>query len=166
MTTITHICTGYLISHYAYSIGLISPEMLPTATTISILAANGPDFDVVAIKKILNHRRSPLHVPVYWFIAFILAELFVKISGNKIMETYLLLIGINVLIHFLMDSIAIGHGIRWLAPFVQKDFGIIFGNPSKNVKTFMKNFFRYPIVAGEVLLWIATLFIMRGIWHI
>lgn len=166
MTTITHICTGYLVSQYAYSLGLISPEMLPTITTISILAANGPDFDAVAIRKMLNHRRSPLHVPFYWFFAFAIAGLIIKLTGNKIAATYLLISGINVLLHFLMDSISVGHGIRWFAPFIQKEFGIIFGIPSEDVKTFIKNFFRYPIVACEALFWIATFLVHQGIWHV
>jgi membrane-bound metal-dependent hydrolase YbcI (DUF457 family) len=166
MTTPTHICTGYLIAQYVYSVGLISPEMLPAVTTVSILAANAPDFDVVAIRKMLNHRKSPLHVPFYWFTAFAVTGLIIKITGNRIAATYVSIIGINVLIHFLMDSISVGVGIRWLAPFRQKDFGIIFGKPSESVKSFMKNFFRYPIVYAEALFWAATYLVRLGVWHV
>lgn len=168
MTTITHICTGYLISRYAYSLGLISPDMFPTITTVSILAANGPDFDVIfsTLKKNLNHRESPLHTPFYWFITLIITYIISLITNNAMLATYIFIIGINVLIHFFMDSVAIGYGIRWLGPFIQKEYGIIFGKPSKTVRDFMKDFFRYPIVVAEISFWIATVLVFRGIWHV
>jgi hypothetical protein len=166
MTTITHLCTGYLFAQILQSQGIIPDGMYHSITVVSMIAANAPDFDVIAIRKIMHHRTSVMHVPLYWAIGFIAAGIFAALTHNRSAALYIIVSGINVIMHFLMDSVAIGHGIRWLFPFSKKQFGIIFGTPSETVREFIRNFFKYPIVIGEIALWIATYFVKRGIWHV
>jgi membrane-bound metal-dependent hydrolase YbcI (DUF457 family) len=166
MTTITHVCAGYLISRYAFSLGLISPELLPAVTTVSILAANGPDIDVLNIKKCFNHRFSPFHIPLYWFIVFCVVIFVTSLANNTIAAQFVIIIGVNVFVHFILDTITVGSGIQWFAPFSKKIYGFQIQKPINNFKTFFRTFIKNPSIYMEIMMWIATYGISRIVWHV
>jgi hypothetical protein len=165
MTTPTHILTGYMIGEWFIAKGALPIGMAGLAITVSILAANGPDFDVILYRTFSGHRNSPLHTPFYWFIPLSIMTLTVALLGYRILSAISIMIDINVFLHFLMDSISIGCGIRWLAPFKQQEYGLVFarGNVG-SFKAHVKNNLRYPVILLDVVFWIYFLAIGRRLF--
>jgi membrane-bound metal-dependent hydrolase YbcI (DUF457 family) len=164
MTTITHICTGYIVSQIAIQTGLVSSEIIPHLPLVSMIAANAPDFDIVSVKHIPLHRLSAFHTPFYWFIFFVVSYGIISITHQRNLAVYLAIISMNVFLHFCMDSISLGRGIRWLMPFVKKDFGIIIGKPAVSAIDVIKDNFKIPLILIETPVWITTYLLARGIW--
>jgi hypothetical protein len=166
MTTPTHIFTGYLLGQWFVTSGLIPPGMSNLAIAAGILAANAPDVDVFFYSKGLGHRKSPLHAPLNWFIPLSVLTL-ITLIFNRTTAMFLILIDVNILIHFIMDSISIGQGIRWLYPFRDRDYGIVFApGCERNFNTFAKNYLRYPVVILEFVFWFYFFAVGRHLFHV
>lgn len=83
---------------------------------VGIAAAFLPDVDVILlalvppIKKIIGEHRSVLHYPLLYVP--IVAMIWMAFG-----TFFALLIGLGVLWHFIHDTIFLGWGLAWLAPF-------------------------------------------------
>jgi membrane-bound metal-dependent hydrolase YbcI (DUF457 family) len=168
MTTPTHIMAGYLIGQWFVARNIIPSNMLNLALTVGIVAANGPDFDVIIFHKALGHRNSPFHVPWNWFKPLAAITAVSLFWNNRVFMAFTLLAQVNVFLHFMMDSITTGQGIRWLAPFSKKDFGLVFarGHIDTSIKEFVKVNLRYPVLLFDVLFWVYFFKIGRHLFHV
>jgi membrane-bound metal-dependent hydrolase YbcI (DUF457 family) len=168
MTTPTHIMTGYLIGQWFITRGLIPTNLATTAIAVGMVAANAPDMDVFVYRKALGHRGSPFHVPWNWFKPLAIFSLIGLLWNNRIVMAFSVLVQLNVFMHFVMDSITTGQGIRWLEPFSKKDIGLVFarGHIDTSVKEFIKVNLRYPVLLADVFIWIYFFSIGRHLFHV
>jgi membrane-bound metal-dependent hydrolase YbcI (DUF457 family) len=155
MTTPTHSIAGFLISKWFITAGLIPPEMKGVALAVGIIAANGPDFDVIFSHQLFEHRNSAFHIPMYWVVPIVTLILLFFSLGLYILSIFLLIILLCVIAHFLMDSICVDSGIRWLAPYNQHEYGIRFVKTSAtDFKTYLNNNLKYPLLIIDLAVWI------------
>jgi len=163
MSTPSHVATGYLLANACMAWGYLPPDPSGTTTWIGILASVAPDFDILAIRKIHDHRvNSLLHYPLTWIVASVLSLFSARIIGIAWLVPYILLVLASVLIHFLMDTLGVNAGICWLAPFRIKEFSFfrIKYHHLKNIKEvplYFLAYLKHPVMVLELLLCVGVL---------
>jgi hypothetical protein len=135
---------------------------------MAAVAANGPDFDTLYYRKLFGHRGSPFHVPFNWFLPLGLIGLISIVLQNRLALAFTGLFAAAVLSHFIMDSmICVDYGIRWLAPYSQKYFGIILSKTKgNNLTAYVRNNVRYPVLLLDVAFWIIAIIFRHRIFHV
>jgi hypothetical protein len=167
MTTPTHVITGYLLGQWFVASGLIPAQFTNVAIVVSIIAANGPDFDAFNVKKIMLHRLSKFHIPYNWFKPLSIITLIAFVSQIKIGIAFLLLIDLNIFIHFVMDSINVGHGIKWLFPYSDKDYGLVFSrNQTTTLKNYLIEVIKHPLIIIDFAIWYYFFSAGRYLFHV
>ncbi|KKU25704.1 MAG: hypothetical protein UX37_C0015G0008 [Microgenomates group bacterium GW2011_GWA2_46_16] len=169
MTTLTHIAVGYLLADTLVRSGLVPTEMLPHVYAASIIFANLPDLDAVVLGKIYDHRtKSPLHYPFTWWVIFVTATVLALATNQNWWLLYIGLGVISIVIHFLMDTVAVTGGICWLAPFYYNEYSFIpftkatFTEVSpKYLKKMLVRYLKHPVMWLEVMIWISAFWTAR-----
>lgn len=149
MTTLTHTLLGVVLAKISVDIGMI-PMASQVIYPLGIIAANFPDFDVLYVPMSKNHRESLLHTPLFWLsligIAYAATVLYPALLP------YIHILTIGVLSHFLLDTIDMRSGIRWLYPFSTKFFNILHSVTDmhlENKKVFVKTYLTHPVMIAE-----------------
>ncbi|MFC1647217.1 metal-dependent hydrolase [Patescibacteria group bacterium] len=163
MTTITHICTGYLISQGLIVTGIVPSEIGHQITAVSIVTANFPDIDIIGTikkKNLMMHRESRMHTPIYWLIAFILFISIFSYFNLTTLLTFSLISLVNIIMHFIMDTYTPDSGIKWLAPFSNKEFGpLVMDIKPDSIYEALKSYIKAPVFKYEFVFWVGTLII-------
>lgn len=163
MTTPTHIAVGYLFVKSLEFSRLIPHNEAADYILWSVITANGPDFDVLNLRKAKNHRQnSLLHVPSVWLMAFLIAYALIRLTGHSELTTYLSIAFFNVFGHFILDSVDASTGIAWLAPFSQRQYNIRKTAAPQciyNVWRYCWYYIKQPAMVLEILVWFAAAFI-------
>lgn len=98
---------------------LFGVELTGLIVTVGIAAALLPDVDVILlvlfppIKKIIGEHRSALHYPLLYVP--LVAVVWIMFG-----TFWAILIGLGVLWHFIHDTMFLGWGLAWLAPFSKR----------------------------------------------
>lgn len=126
MTTLTHVSVGYFIAR-----GFALSGILPDANStylLSMVFANAPDIDAIILtRRLYAHREnfySLSHFPASWAVLFSLAFLIITNQAPKYI-TYLVMCGISVISHFILDSFDIFEGISWFGPWIKRRFSFV-----------------------------------------
>lgn len=122
-----YVCTRFLLDRSKTHIPAIDYK---TYLRVGLVASILPDFDVIYyyFRYYLygqwrpGHHAYWTHMPFYWLLIFTILLLFGQLSKRQkfVLTTYLG--GVNLLLHFLLDSIT--NTIKWLYPLSNKAFGI------------------------------------------
>jgi len=149
MTTLTHTLLGVVLAKISVDTGMI-PATSEVIYPLGIIAANLPDFDVLYVPMSKNHRESLLHTPLFWLaiigIAYAAAALYPAFLP------YIHILALGVLSHFVLDTIDMRSGIRWLYPFNTKFFNILHSVKDmhlENKKEFLKTYLTHPVMIAE-----------------
>lgn len=126
MTTPTHIAVGYFIAR-GFAHGGILPDTNSTYL-LSMMFANAPDIDALFIYRPLYSHRDNMyslsHYPISWLALWCVVYLiFWTLSPNFL--GYIIMCGISISSHFILDSIDIFEGIAWLGPWIKTKFSIL-----------------------------------------
>ena len=122
-----YICTRFLINRSKTDVPAADRR---TYLRVGLVASILPDFDIIYyfFRYYLYGQWQPTHhtywthTPFYWLLIFTMLFLFSQFSRQRRFVFITYLGGINLLLHFLLDSIM--SKIKWLYPLSNKAFGI------------------------------------------
>lgn len=150
MSTPTHIIVGAVIAKYAISTGFL-PDVSSVVYPLSIISANLPDIDSIVIHYPKDHRNYPCHYPFYWALAWMVVFFTSILTGQQQYLHMIELIGINVFLHFFLDSWNIRTGIFWLMPWKKKEFNFLKRLPyEKTLKAVLRQYLLHPYILLEL----------------
>jgi len=129
MTTLTHIAVGAVIAKAALSGSHAHLDPM-TVYAVSILFSNLPDLTtpIIYIRYRLaksHHLYSLFHKPLFWVSIYVFLQIFLPKNLWEIISPYVLIAGISLTIHFLMDSFGPFNGVVWLAPIIKKEISFV-----------------------------------------
>ncbi len=149
MTTLTHTLFGIVLAKISVDTGMI-PATSQVVYPLGIIAANLPDFDVLYTPMSKNHRESLLHTPLFWLaiisVSYIVGALYPTILP------YIHILTIGIVSHFLLDTIDMRSGIRWLYPLNKKFFNMLHSVTDMHLedkKKFIKTYITHPVMRIE-----------------
>ncbi len=156
--TPTHISLGYLIAMRLTS-GNIPPETIRTVMTVSMIASVAPDLDILQVWKLMRHRESVLHKPLFWVVVFGFVYAYFHITGKIELSIYTIIAAINVLVHLIVDTFSLNRGIVWFWPFNKKEINLIRIHPPKGFAAMAKVTIRHPLTYVEIGIWAIALIV-------
>lgn len=165
MTTATHTVVGYLIAKLWIHAGILPASLEPQIIGVSILAANAPDVDALAIWRGFKHRvRSPFHKPIIWAALLVPLLAYAHLSDLTFIYSYLMMILLGVFSHFVLDSIDFSPGITWFWPVSRKSYSIWKRDipTAKNYRDAIAQIRKNPMMLVDLAFSIAVYFISRG----
>lgn len=119
---IAHLPAGYLLSRWLQK-NLRTKKFLWAGLVASIF----PDIDMLYFYFIDDrqtlHHHYWTHIPIVWLTLWLFLTLIGLLYKNRSVIIGAAIIFSNIILHFILDSIA--GGIRWLYPFVDKDFFLV-----------------------------------------
>lgn len=165
MTTISHAAVGIIVTRAFIEHGLL-PRYGVAPYILGITFANIPDIDaLVSIKHLYDHQnklKNMSHYPANWLFVIgftAIIGLFFRIPH---FYTYLGLVAINVLLHFVLDTFSIYGGIAWFGPWNKKKYSFIRMLPyvPSNTYEWVHWYMKHWVVYLEVALWIIAALIL------
>ncbi len=165
MTTLSHSAVGFLVTRYFVNRGWL-PDGTITPYILGVVFANLPDIDaLVSLRQIHDHHnnlKNISHYPANWCIVFVLVAILALPFHIRFFYVYLGLATFNVLLHFILDTFSIYHGIAWLGPWRKKKYSFIQMLPIVPVDTgeWMHWYTKHWVMYFEVALWIVTLLVL------
>jgi inner membrane protein len=152
-----HLPSGYLVAKAIQTTKL--PISIKSVTLASLIGSILPDADMIyfytADHRQHLHHSYWTHIPLFWFIFFVLWIFCGKIACNKKFNTAGLIIFLNVMIHLALDTLT--GRIRWLCPFSSHDF-VLVDVPAVH-SWWVWNFFAHWTFIVEVILVIVAVFL-------
>lgn len=165
MTTLSHTALGFLVAKLAVSRGWL-PADTSTPYLLSMIFANLPDIDGLAsLRKIYDHHnalKNLSHYPANWLIVFLLAAVVAFPFEIRLFYPYLGLAGLNVFLHFILDTFSIYNGIAWFGPWNTKKYSFIRMAPilPADTREWVHWYLKHWVVYLEIALWIVTLLVL------
>lgn len=159
MTTLTHTLFGIVLAKISVDAGMI-PATSSVLYPLSIIAANLPDFDVLYVPMSKNHRESLMHTPLFWF--GIIGLLYAAGGIQHAFLPYIHIVAIGIVSHFLLDTIDMRSGIRWLYPFNKKFFNVLHSVTNMHLedkKVFVKTYITHPVMIAESIVLILCIIV-------
>lgn len=157
MTIVAHTLAGLVIEQFFIQKGLIPQNTY--APLIAVTFTNLPDIDVLfSLNDFWNHRKqSPFHMPFLWVLPLGIVAALAFFSGHRDILPFILLASIALLSHFILDSLGLFDGIRWLAPFNRKtmSFFKLHIQPNSMAKRVAQNL-RHPVFYVQVAFILST----------
>ena len=139
MTPFAHLSAGYLVAQLSRKkvAGLLSKRLI---ILLAILGAFAPDIDGFFGNKMNNHRYTPFHAPLFWFLIFVIGYIGGIILKKPEIKTGILIFTISVFSHLFLDWIsARTGGIRIFYPFSKKIYSLFHLKPEKGNITVLPN---------------------------
>ncbi len=164
MTTLSHSAVGYLVTRYFVQLGWLPDSSTPYI--LGVVFANIPDIDALkGLRKIHDHHsnfKNLSHYPINWFIVFAFVALLALPFPIRFFYSYLGLAAVSVLLHFVMDTFSIYHGIAWLGPWNKRKYSFIKMLPILPIDTreWVHWYTKHWVMYLEIALWIVTLLVI------
>lgn len=113
MTTAAHIAIGLVI---AKTFNNYTPSQYDSGFvyTSSVFFSVLPDLNILWHRNISTHHKDFFHYPLLWLLIGLITILINQFLG--------LLFTINLVVHFLMDTLGWTTGIYWLMPWNNNEF--------------------------------------------
>jgi len=158
MTTPTHLSIGYIVANEIIKTGLIPAELKHSVITISMLSAILPDFDTLALWKIMKHRQnSPFHYPLFWLFVYLAVTAYFVSTRQDLMLLYTTISGINIFLHLIMDTFSLNEGIKWFYPFGKIEYNFLKVSKSDTFAVLFKRTIAHPMIKIEAMIWAIAL---------
>lgn len=165
MTTLSHSAVGFLITEYFVNRGWL-PDATVTPYLLGVAFANLPDIDGLAsLRKVYDHHnalKNVSHYPLNWLLVLVLAYLLSLPFHIRFLYPYLALAGINIFLHFILDTFSIYYGIAWLGPWNTKKYSFVRMLPilPSNTNEWVHWYTKHWVMYLEIALWLITLIIV------
>lgn len=99
----THIAAGYILSEaYINNFNLREADSL-LITTFTIAGSLVPDIDGLFGNQMKDHRKTPFHAPLIWFLLILIIYLFGFLTFNEKIMIYNMMFGFGIFSHLFLD---------------------------------------------------------------